>query len=302
MKAHLIPVLAIIFWLSSAAASLAQQSFIVSGNPYAPPVVWEEQRKLTGVAAELVDTIFNELSISYTTRLVESWQKVQTEARAGNIDLIVSAYRNDERAQYLNFSVPYLAQPTVVVVEKGKEFKLIDWNSLKGKKGVSNIGESYGQELDRFIKEHLDVGYYQLERAIQQLNLGQADYLIIDLYTALAYARLLRGEDSVTILEPPLTVQDFHFALQKDSPLNAHLDDINKLLQEKVESGEVARLFLKHYDRWKQMAARQSRYLSANAQERSAQQEAYLQEQDELARQRILKTMTDREGLPSAAQ
>jgi polar amino acid transport system substrate-binding protein len=300
MKAHIVPVFAIIFWFSSAAVSLAQQSFVVSGNPYAPPVVWEEQRKLTGVAAELVDTIFTELSIPYSTRIVESWQKVQSETRAGNIDLIVSAYRNDERAQYLNFSVPYLAQPTVVVVEKGKEFRLADWNSLKGRKGVSNIGESYGQELDRFIKENLDVGYHQLERAIQLLNLGEADYLIIDLYTALAYARLLRGEDSITILEPPITLQDFHLGLQKDSPLNAHLDDINKLLQQKVDSGEVARLFLKHYDRWKKMAARQSRYLDANAKERSTQQEAYLKEQDELARQRILKTMTEREGLPPA--
>jgi polar amino acid transport system substrate-binding protein len=302
MKAHLALVLAIIFWVSSVAVSLAQQSFIVSGNPYAPPVVWEEQRKLTGVAAELIDTIFNELSIAYSTRIVENWQKVQSEAKAGKIDLIVSVYRNDERAQYLNFSIPYLTQPIVVLVEKGKEFRLVDWNSLKGRKGVSNLGESYGQELDRFIKDHLNVGYYQLERAIQLLNLGEADYLIIDLYTALAYARLLRGEDSVTILEPPLTIQDFHFALQKDSPLNAQLDDINKLLQMKVESGEVARLFLKHYDRWKKMAARQSKYLNANAAERSAQQEAYLKEQDELARQRILKTMTEREGLPAATE
>ncbi len=301
MKAYLSPALAGIFWLSLATGCLAQQPFIISGNPHAPPIVWEEQRKLTGVATELVDTIFTELSLSYTIRVIENWQKVQSEARAGNIDLIVSAYRSDERSQYLNFSEPYLAQPTVVVVEKGREFRLVDWSSLKGKKGVSNIGESYGQELDLFIKEHLDVGYYQLERAIQLLNLGEADYLIIDLYTALAYARLLQGEDSVTILEPPLTVQDFHLGLQKDSSLNAHLDEINKLLLEKVESGEVARLFLKHYDRWKQMAARQSRYLEANAKERSAQQEAYLKEQDELARQRILKTMTEREGLPSAS-
>lgn len=302
MSKYFVLAAAFVLWFGAASTCLSQNSFIISGNPYAPPVVWEEQSKLTGVAAELVETIFNELAIPYSTAIPDNWQKVQSEARAGNIDLIVSAYKNNERMQYLNFSLPFLSQPIVAVVEKGKEFVLADWSSLKGKKGVSNVGESYGQEFDTYIEEHLDVGYYQLERAIQLLNLGEADYLIIDLYTALAYARLLQGEDSITILDPPLTLQDFHIAIQKDSPLNAHLDDINRLLSEKVQSGEVSKLFLKHYDRWIQRAERQSRYLSAHAREQSAQQEAYLKQQDELARQRILRTMTDREGVPPAGQ
>jgi len=197
---------------SANSSVLSDDSFIVSGNPHAPPVVWEEQHNLSGVAPDLIEAIFNELSISYSIRIISDWDKVQRAAKAGEIDLIVSAYRNDERSNYLNFSIPYLPEPTVIVVKKGKKFTFFGWDSLKGKKDVSNSGESYGQKFDTFIKEHLDISYHPLERTLQVLNLGQADYLIIDLYTALTYARLLRGESSITILDPPVTVENFHIA------------------------------------------------------------------------------------------
>lgn len=283
-------------------STFSQDSFIISGNPYAPPVVWEEQRNLSGVAPELVKEIFSDLHIGFSTRVISDWQKVQDKARAGEIDLIVSAYKNDTRAEYLNFSVPYLPQPTVIVVEKGKEFKFSSWDSLKGKKGVTGIGESYGQEFDDFIKNNLDVDYYQLERSFNQLNLGKADYLIIDLYTALIYARLLNGEDQITILDPPVTIQDFHLAVQKDSALNGRLEEINSKLEEKLKNGEIAELFMKQFDRWKMMIERQSKYLSKYAGERTADQQAYLEKQDIMARDRITGLIVDREGLPSAAQ
>jgi polar amino acid transport system substrate-binding protein len=227
---------------------------------------------------------------------------VQEAAKKREIDLIVSAYRNDERSTYLNFSIPYLPEQTVIVVKKGKEFNFSSWDALKGKKGVSGIGESYGQRFDSYSAENLDVSYYRLERAIESLNLGKADYLIIDLYTALIYARLLHGEDSITILDPPVTTENFHLAVTKDSPLNDHLEAINQKLSEKIAAGKINELVLAHFDRWQEKITRRSEYLSRMSQQRSASQQDYLKEQDEMARQRVLDTMINREGLPPAAE
>ncbi len=287
-------------WGSSSVFSA--ETFIVSGNPYAPPVVWEEYKQLAGVAPDLVKEIFDELSLPYAVRVLSDWDRVQEAAKKGEIDLIVSAYQNDERSKYLNFSVPYLPEQTVIIVEKGKEFNLSSWESLKGKRGVSGIGESYGQEFDSFIANNLDVSYYRLERAIETLNLGKADYLIIDLYTALIYARLLQGEDSITILDPPVTTQNFHLAVAKDSPLNDHLEAINKKLDEKISAGLVSELVLAHFDRWQEKIAKRSQYLSRMSDQRSAAQEDYLKKQDEMARQRLLGTMVNTQGLPPAAE
>ncbi|MBT8346172.1 MAG: transporter substrate-binding domain-containing protein [Desulfofustis sp.] len=281
---------------------LSAQDFIASGNPYAPPVVWEENKKLAGVAPDLVNEIFTELSLPYSVRVLSDWERVQEAAKKGEIDLIVSAYRNDERSKYLNFSIPYLPEQTVIVVEKGREFKFSSWDALKGKRGVSGIGESYGQRFDSYRAENLDISYYRLERAIETLNLGKADYLIIDLYTALIYARLLHGEDSITILDPPVTTENFHLAVTKDSPLNDHLEAINEKLEEKIAGGKVNELVLAHFDRWQKKIAKRSEYLSRMSQQRTDSQKEYLIEQDETARQRVLETMINREGLPPAVE
>lgn len=288
--------------LCSTSMTTSAETFIVSGNPYAPPVVWEEHKQLSGVAPDLVKDIFEELSLPYGVRVLSDWERVQEAAQKGEIDLIVSAYKNDERSKYLNFSVPYLPEQTVIVVEKGREFDFSSWESLKGKKGVSGIGESYGQEFDSFAADNLDLHYYRLERAIETLNLGQADYLIIDLYTALIYARLLQGEDSITILDPPVTTENFHLAITKDSALNEHLDAINDKLSEKITSGEISNLVLAHFDRWQEKIAKRSQYLNRMSHQRTAAQDDYLKKQDEMARQRVLGTMVNREGLPPAAE
>ena len=282
--------------------TFSQEPVVVSGNPNAPPIVWEERQELVGLGPDIATGILKELEIAYSLRRFGNWENVQLKTKNGAIDMLVSAYRNKEREQYLSFSIPYLSQPTVIVVEKGKEFIFSNWDALKGKKGVTNVGESYGQKFDEFIKQHLDVSYFQFERAIELLNLGEVDYLVVDLYTALIYARLLQGEDAITILEPPVTVQNFHLAVRKDSPLVSRLPEINEKLKARVERGEISDTFLAYFDKWKQLIDRRAHYFSKNQSTRSAEQEAYLKKQDERARQQVIKTMVDRQGLPESAQ
>ena len=290
-------VFATLIFFSSTSATLAE-NYIVSGNPNAPPVVWSENNILTGFAPDLASSIFNLLDIPYNIEEAGNWQDVQNKTRAGKIDMILSAYVNKEREEYLLFSEPYLSQPVVAIVKKGNEFKLSDGNALIGKKGVSNVGESYGEEFDQFLKANLDIAYYQFERAIQMLMLDEADYIIADLYTALIYTALLQGDNSISILDPPLTVQSFHFAMQKNSTISAYLPDINSKIKDKIKNGEIKNLFFKHFDSWKQRIEKRSQYLEANQKKRSEQNETYRKTQDEIARERIIKTMTERDGLP----
>ena len=90
--------------------------------------------------------------------------------------------------------------------------------------------------------------------------------------------------------------------MQKNSALNGRLEEINSKLEEKLKNGEIVELFMKQFDRWKMMIERQSKYLSKYAGERTADQQAYLEKQDIMARDRITGLIVDREGLPSAAQ
>ncbi len=287
----------------SAPNSFAAETFIVSGNPKAPPVMWEEYNKLTGVGPDIAKSILTELKLDYDIRIEGDWQQVQDKCKSGEVDMIVAAYKNDARAAYMDYSLPYLPQPTVIIVQKGKEFPFGRWESLIGKKGVSNIGESYGQEFDTFTKEKLDVQFIAFERALQLLNRGEADYLIVDLYTALIYARLLQGEDAITILEPPITTQSFHITIGKNSPMAVQMPAINKKLYRLVKDGTVEKLFYEHFENWKKLIAKRSRYFHRDSNIRGSEHKDYLKAQDAYEKERLGSLLMDsREGLPAAAE
>ena len=287
----------------SVSNSFAADTFIVSGNPKAPPIVWEEYKKLIGVGPDLAKSILTELNLDYDIRVTGDWQQVQDKCKSGEIDMIVSAYKNDERAAYMEYSMPYLPQPTVIVVRKGKEFPFGRWESLIGKRGVSNVGESYGQKFDTFIKEKLSVKFIAFERAIELLSRGEVDYLIVDLYTALIYTRLMQGENSITILEPPVTTQNFHMTIGKNSPMAVQMPAINKKLYRLVKDGTVEKLFYEHFESWKKLIAKRSRYFNRDSGIRSSEHEKYLKNQDAYEREQIGNLMMgSREGLPAAAE
>jgi len=287
----------------SVSNSFAADTFIVSGNPKAPPVVWEQYEKLTGIGPDIAKSILTELKLDYDMRIVGDWQQVQDKCKSGEVDMIVSAYKNDERASYMEYSMAYLPQPTVIVVERGKEFPFGRWESLIGKKGVSNIGESYGQQFDTFIKDKLEVKFIAFDRAIELLNRGEADYLIVDLYTALIYSRLLQGEDSITILDPPVTTQTFHITIAKNSPMAVQMPAINKKLYRLVKDGTVERLFYKHFESWKKLIAKRSKYFHRDSSIRGSEQETYLKDQDAYEKEKIGNLlMGSREGLPLSAE
>ncbi len=287
----------------SVSNSFASGTFVVSGNPKAPPVVWEQYDKLTGVGPDIAKDILTELKLDYDIKVTGDWQQVQDKCKNGEIDMIVSAYKNDERAKYMNFSLPYLPQPTVIVVKKGKEFPFGQWESLIGKKGASNIGESYGQEFDAFIQDKLDVKFIAFERAVALLSSGETDYLIVDLYTALIYARLLRGEDSITILDPPVTTQTFHLTIGKNSPMAAQMPAINKKLSRLVKDGTVEKLFYKHFEAWKNLINKRSKYFAKDSNIRNKEYDDYMKSRDTYERKRIGSLLLrSREGLPLSAE
>ena len=283
--------------------SFASETVIVSGNPKAPPVVWEEYNKLIGVGPDIAKAILTELKLNYDIQVQGDWQQVQDKCKSGEIDMLVSAYKNDKRSAYMEYSIPYLPQPTVIVVLKGNEFPFGRWESLIGKRGVSNIGESYGQQFDAFIQDKLSVQFIAFERAVELLTRGETDYLIVDLYTALIYSRLLRGENAITILDPPVTTQTFHITIGKKSPMAVQMPAINKKLYRLIKDGTVEQLFYTHFESWKKLIAKRSRYYNKDSGIRNEEHGRYLKEQDAYEKERLGSILMDsREGLPAAVE
>ena len=94
-----------------------------------------------------------------------------------------------------------MMDPVSIAVRQGQEFAFSDWDDLKGHKGVTNAGESYGNQFDAFISSELNVTHlHGVDKAFDFLIDGSADYLIIGRYPGQREATLLGLDNEVDFL------------------------------------------------------------------------------------------------------
>ncbi len=248
--------------LLTAPPTWATAPMIVSGNPDSPPISWDKNGKLMGVGPELATKILSELKVPLSLQVAGSWQQVQDKTRDGAVDMIVAAYKNKERQAYMDYSIPFMESPVVIVVKKGSSFPFSSWKSLVGKKGVAHSGESFGEKLDAFIKSDLNVDYLPYERAFQMLAEDTADYLIIDLFPAIIYSKLLNAEDKVEFFDTPASIQHFHITISKKSPYLKLLPEINKKLKQLQEQKYIKKLIVEQYKQWNRSFQERQRFFA----------------------------------------
>jgi polar amino acid transport system substrate-binding protein len=192
-----------------------------TGHPAYPVIAYKDGDNIIGVAPTLVETIAKQLNnLPLESKYMGTWEEAQAAARDGKADMIFGIYYNDERATYLDYVQPaFTFDDVAVFVAKGKEFPFTDKNDLVGKKGVTNQGESYGNEFDAFMKEKLDVARADgIDAAFKDLLDGKADYLIAGYYPGLAEAAKEGLKDKVVALNQALLSQEMFVAFSKKSP------------------------------------------------------------------------------------
>lgn len=264
--------LAVVSLMLATTLHAQQATLVATGNPQSPPIVWSKGKSLKGVGPELTGIVLSELNIPFTISNQGSWPQVQKKAREGRVDLLVSAYKNKERATYMTFSEPYMDSPVVMVTKKGDSFRCNCWEDMIGKKGVAGQGESFGDEFDSFIKKSLDVTFTTYERAFEMLEEDTADYLIIDLFPAIIYSKLLMVEDRIEYMEKPITVQQFHLAFSKKSPYADKVPAINEKVKNLKAQGKIKNLAVAQYKEWNRtFAERRKFYTQADKEARDAQ-------------------------------
>ena len=201
-------------------------ALVITGHPSYPPVAWAAQGKIVGAAPELVRAIAAKLGVKeVVSKDYGSWEGAQTAARNGEADVIFGIYKTDERARTLDFiEPPFMTDPVAVVVRKGDGLALAEWSDLKGRKGVTNAGESYGDKFDTFMGSDLTVARADgVDKAFAALLGGQADYLIIGLYPGRDEARRLGIVDKVAFLPKELLSSPMYVAFSKQFKCGAAL-------------------------------------------------------------------------------
>jgi polar amino acid transport system substrate-binding protein len=82
--------------------SVAARPLIIAANPQAP-FKYEADGQVRGIDIEVMDKILRELAIDYEVLLIESDQRLQVEAKAGRIDVLLLYSQNEERRTFLEY-------------------------------------------------------------------------------------------------------------------------------------------------------------------------------------------------------
>lgn len=218
-------------------------SYIASGHPQWPPIMYQADNAIVGAGPEIVSQIFGELGVKIVSKYEGPWGVVQEKTRNGEVDVLVAAYKTTEREAYMDYSIPYTVDPVALVVKKGGAFPYAQREDLIGKRGVVTNGDSYGQEFDNFIKEKLTVqAVGTTEEAFDKILNGEADYFVYALYSADDYIFKNKLSDQVEILPTYVSTEKFYLTISKKSPLVKYLPQVNALLEKYQTDGTIERI------------------------------------------------------------
>lgn len=178
------------------AVDAACTRLVASGNPEYPPFLWQDPNndsKLIGTNAELMQMVSREIGIPIEVRYVGPWGRVQESARNGRIDLIAGAFLTQPRLAYLRYLQPVIRDTqTLIWTRQQHPLQYQRWEDLQGKEGITVVNNSFGQAFDQFAAANLKLQQVgSVKNALQMLSLGRADYLIYEDAPGLAYAASL---------------------------------------------------------------------------------------------------------------
>ena len=234
---------------ASAAADCAK--ITATGHPQYPVIAFKDGDAIVGAAPMLVEAIAKKLNVPLESKAMGSWADAQAATRDGKADMIFGIYFNDERAQYLDYVQPaFMYDDVGVFVLKGKGFEF-KGQDLIGKKGVTNEGESYGNDFDAFMKAKLDVTRTAgIDEAFKQLLDGKADYLIAGYYPGLAAAAKGGVKDKVEVLDQALVTAEMFVAFSKKSPCAGSAEKFGQGIAEMTTDGSFDKMLTEATAKW----------------------------------------------------
>ncbi len=218
MKGHLLVVALLVPAVANADRDC--EMLVMTGHPSYPPVAWASKGTIVGAAPGIVARIASSLGVKQvTSKDFGSWEAAQAAARSGQADLIFGIYKNNERLAYLDYVEPaFMVDPVSVVVRAGRPFTFAKWSDLAGKKGVTNVGESYGDEFDAFLAKELTVTRAAgVDKTIATVLDGQADYAILALYPGRNVARKHGVDTKLEFLPKEIVHAEMFVAFSKSS-------------------------------------------------------------------------------------
>ncbi len=228
----------IAFSFAFLALATRAETLMVYGDDSYPPVIYNDKGKPSGVLVDIMGQVSTITGDHYEIRLYP-WKRAYEHARQGRA-AVMGVSKTSERMELFDFSDAMYFDDIQIVVKKGREFPFKELNDLKAKTFGGVLGASYGESVDRAIKD----GLFKMDQDTDQkarlhkLLLGRLDGAFIGNGKA-AFDRLvnndpalLKQRDELVVLGTPLARDPLHLAIPKSMQKKALIERFNSALRE----------------------------------------------------------------------
>ena len=239
---------AILLWATVLPAPAAERVVTVTGHPNWPPFSWQSGERIVGIGADLAALVFKDIGFEVVSVSSGNWKRAQAQVEFGAADVLVAAYRTQDRQRYLAYpETPFMAAVNVVWVRAGKQFPFRQWDDLVGRRGTAMLGESYGQAFDTFITHRLNMEWVSTpSQSLQKLAMGRVDYYPFSLHGGKIQVKQFGFSGRIVNLPHPISTENIYLAISKKSKYAAYLPQIEAAIAARRTDGSIERLIRKH--------------------------------------------------------
>lgn len=211
--------------IAMGAAPLCER-IVATGNSQYPPILWvdpEDDTRLIGAGAELLEKVLAQSDIKLEMLNVGPWSRAQQEVRSGRVDMLAGAFLTRPRLDHMDYIHPAYAEvPSVIFVRSDGIFPYSGWQDLRGKVGSTVLNNSFGTTFDRFAADFLDIETVpSIEQSFQKLLRRRADYVIYERHQGLALAQQMGISDDLDIIDGSLMNEQLYLTLSHNSACNS---------------------------------------------------------------------------------
>ncbi|MFT5116776.1 MAG: polar amino acid transport system substrate-binding protein [Kiritimatiellia bacterium] len=215
-----------------------------------PPYQYSDKGQTTGIVVDIVNEAFSRINLS-TDISVNAWPRSLSMVKEGNADAIFTAYKNDERVKFLDYSKTVLMpQEVVLFVSPDSDIQFSgDIAQIKDLRIGIVRGISYGSVFDVAKKAGVFSNIEEstnIEQNAKKFASGRFDVLISNKYSALVLFKKLGMLDKVKKLDVPVQSVPSYIAFSKARGLSGLRDRLDTVLTKMIADGTYDKLVNKY--------------------------------------------------------
>ncbi|WP_320042434.1 transporter substrate-binding domain-containing protein [uncultured Desulfobacter sp.] len=222
-------------------------------DPAWPPFeFYSQEHGYSGLAAEYINKIENQLNISLQPQIGLTWQQVMDKGRQKEIDLFPCIAPSHKRAQFLNFTNPYLTFPMVIAAETNFPF-ISGLQDLEGKTIAVAQGYISHEILQKDFPTLKLSPVESVAEGLKRISQNRADVFVGNL-ASITYSSKQTGLTNIKISAVTPYNFELSMGIRKDWPQLVSI--LNKILTNMPESeknkirDDWVRMQFEHQTNW----------------------------------------------------